>query len=393
MSSFSSLSQQLTKTIDKAVKKEQGIFFTPPNTVKKMIELLPETPKQILEPSCGSCEFITELSQRFTKAQITGIEFNSTIYESIQKQDFPNTTLINEDFLKYNTSTKYDLIIGNPPYFVMKKSEIDKEYYPYFEGRPNIFTLFIVKSLKMLSPGGILSFVLPKSFMNCLYYNKTREYIATKFKILNILICDDDYLETKQETVIVMLQNIDGENLRFSHQINQSIIFGTDETIQELIHLYSGATFLNKLGFDVNVGNVVWNQCKDILTDDASKTRLIYSSDIKNNELVYQTYTNHEKKNYIHKTGMIRPILVLNRGYGVGTYKFEYCLIQTDKEYLIENHLICINQKVERDDLLEMYQKIIVSFQNPLTSRFIELYFGNNAVNTTELCTLFPIYI
>ena len=59
--------------------------------------------------------------------------------------------------------------------------------------------------------------------MNCLYYNKTREYIATKFKILNILICDDDYLETKQETVIVMLQNIDGENLRFSHQINQSI--------------------------------------------------------------------------------------------------------------------------------------------------------------------------
>ena len=129
-----------------------------------MIELLPETPKQILEPSCGSCEFITELSQRFTKAQITGIEFNSTIYESIQKQDFPNTTLINEDFLKYNTSTKYDLIIGNPPYFVMKKSEIDKEYYPYFEGRPNIFTLFIVKSLKMLSPGGYLIFCTSQKF-------------------------------------------------------------------------------------------------------------------------------------------------------------------------------------------------------------------------------------
>ncbi len=393
MSTFSSLSQQLTKTLDKSVKKEQGIFFTPSNTVKKMIDLLPGTPKQILEPSCGSCEFITELSRRFKKAQITGIEYNTTIYESIQTMPLSNTQLLNEDFLKYKTETKYDLIIGNPPYFVMKKSDIGKEYYPYFDGRPNIFTLFIVKALKMLSPGGVLAFVLPTSFMNCLYYNKTREYIATKFKILNILSCEDDYLETKQETVIMMVQNIPGENQRFSLRINQSIVFGTEETVQELINLYSGATFLDRMGFDVNVGTVVWNQCKDILTDDATQTLLIYSSDIKNNRLIPQSYNNPEKKNYIHKQGTKRPVLVLNRGYGVGNYNFEYCLIQTDKEYLIENHLICINPKEERDDLLEMYQRIMNSFRDQRTSRFIELYFGNNAVNTTELCTLFPIYI
>ena len=36
------------------------------------------------------------------------------------------------------------------------------------------------------------------------------------------------------------------------------------------------------MGFKVSVGNVVWNQHKKILTDDSSKTRLIYSSDIVN---------------------------------------------------------------------------------------------------------------
>ena len=55
------------------------------------------------------------------------------------------------------------------------------------------------------------------------------------------------------------------------------------------------------MGFDVNVGNVVWNQCKDILTDDPNQTRLIYSSDIKNNKLEVRSYDNPEKKNFIQK--------------------------------------------------------------------------------------------
>ena len=34
---------------------------------------------------------------------------------------------------------KFDLIIGNPPYFVMKKTDVDESYHNYFDGRPNIF--------------------------------------------------------------------------------------------------------------------------------------------------------------------------------------------------------------------------------------------------------------
>ena len=58
--------------------------------------------------------------------------------------------------------------------------------------------------------------------------------------------------------------------------------------------------------------------------------------------------------------------MVVNRGYGKGEYKFNYCLIDLkDKEYLIENHLICIKPKRnEKEKLIKEYNKIIKSFEN-----------------------------
>ena len=72
-----------------------------------------------------------------------------------------------------------------------------------------IFILFIIKSLEKLKPGGILSFVLPNSFLNCLYYEKTRDFIVKKYQILNIIECHDKYLETGQETIILIIKKIE----------------------------------------------------------------------------------------------------------------------------------------------------------------------------------------
>ena len=42
----------------------------------------------------------------------------------------------------------------------MKKQEVNKKYTNYYEGRPNIFIIFIIKSLELLHDDGILAFVL-----------------------------------------------------------------------------------------------------------------------------------------------------------------------------------------------------------------------------------------
>ena len=424
---YSQTSKELTSSLSKKEKKDNGIYFTPPSCVRKNIELLkkylPGEIKEgftILEPSCGSGEYIKALCEddMLSLSKITGIEINKIIFDAIRKLHVThkntnintNVTLLNDDFIKYSCASTYNLIIGNPPYFVLKKEDVGSEYNKFYDGRPNIFVLFVIKCLGMLANGGILSFVLPKSFLNCLYYDKTRKYINDNFMILDIVECSDDkYIETAQETIIIILKKPntlpDSTHIRDATVIDNTeytlrvagsnyTIFNTKCNISIFKELYENATTLSALNFKVSVGTVVWNQCKDILTDDKDETLLIYSSDIANNKLEIKTYKSDEKKNYIRKSGSRNPIVVINRGYGTGEYKFNHCLIDSQQEYLIENHLICIEclEKTNREDIINKYKKVMMSFDDKRTSRFIEVYFGNSAINTTELKNVLPIY-
>lgn len=65
MSEFSELSRSLTASLTKEEKKNGEIFFTPPKCIQHILALLRAIPevyeniKTILEPSCGSGEFIS----------------------------------------------------------------------------------------------------------------------------------------------------------------------------------------------------------------------------------------------------------------------------------------------------------------------------------------------
>ena len=267
---YSTLSKELTSKLSKDEKKDNGIYFTPPSCIHTNLQLLypyMSSVTSILEPSCGSGEYINALHSIYPSLDIIGIEYNKTIYDSIVGHfSGKNITILNADYLQYKPLRKYDLIIGNPPYYVMKKDAVAKEYHKYFDGRPNIFILFIVKSLQLLNDNGILSFILPKNFLNCLYYDKTRAFIRDNFQILHIVNCKDDkYIETQQETIILIIKKcapsftIDIDNSPFILSISGHTIF-TDEQIR-FKELYEGSKTLSELGFKVSVGTVVWNQC------------------------------------------------------------------------------------------------------------------------------------
>ena len=398
---YSQLSKELTNKLSKTLKKNGGIYFTPPSIIAENIKLLEpymNIISNVLEPSCGSCEYINALLNNYKHLKITGLELNSTIYESIKELGSANVKLYNSDYLKYDNSETYDLIIGNPPYFVMKKEDVAKSYYKYFEGRPNIFILFIIKSITLINENGIISFVLPKNFLNCLYYDKTRKYINAHFQILNIVECvNSKYIETQQATILLIIRKMGSNVINNEDYIlerSNYTIFATKSNCAKLKTLLLNSRSLEELGFKVGIGSVVWNQCKDLLTNDASRTRLIYSSSIENNDLCLQSSNNSDKKNYITKKGVIGPMIVVNRGYGVGNYKFNYCLINENYEYLLENHLITIEyiKELPREELLNLYKKIITSLKHSNTLEFVAIYFGNNAINSTELSKILPIY-
>ena len=132
---FSNLSLDITKKISNDIKKKNGIYFTPPTIIRKIIKILKKNNhfdniNTILEPSCGSCEIINILNSNIKNKKITGIEFNDIIYDNIKNINFTNNNdinIINGDYLKYNENYEilYDLIIGNPPYYVLKKNLVD----------------------------------------------------------------------------------------------------------------------------------------------------------------------------------------------------------------------------------------------------------------------------
>jgi type I restriction-modification system DNA methylase subunit len=457
---YSALSVSITKSLDKETKKNEGIFFTPSSTVKYVLDKLKsefDHINKILEPSCGSCEFVKSINNMYPNKEITAIEYNKVIFSSIKHiGNTKNIKLINKDFLIYNPTKyiKYDLIIGNPPYFVMEpqiksdkqpeeknsaknddtqpkldkqpeekksakkkwkyhknenKYSFKKKYWKHFDGRPNIFIIFILKSFELLKNNGILCFILPNNFLNSSYYNKTREYIDNNSIILNIERCRDKYLETSQGTIILTLQKKEttnekglnelNPNTRFILQINDNTIFNDEESIKRMKELIKDSDTLETLKFNVKIGSVVWNQCKDKLTENKEETLLIYSSDITNCKLNIKNYITDKqttKHNYIKLDGLTGPILLLNRGYGKGLYKFNYCLLNEPKlKYLIENHLMCIrynDETISDDELVCLYNKIINSFENEKTTEFVKLYFENNAITTKELSTILPIY-
>lgn len=134
--SFTQLSLDITKKICKEDKKKFGIFFTPQETIKIMIERIKNhilNGIDILEPSCGSCEIISYIDKEFDNISITGIEHNDDIFEKIKNITFSNNvSILKDDFLKHSYSKKYDIIVGNPPYFVMSKKDYPSDYNLFF---------------------------------------------------------------------------------------------------------------------------------------------------------------------------------------------------------------------------------------------------------------------
>ena len=115
---FRQASKKFNASTTKEARAAEGIFFTPKKARDILFEKLTElgvAPKVILEPSFGSGEFIHDARRIYPGAQILGVEKNTELFKTVTCS---NSILTCADFLTW--TGKADLIIGNPPYFVMK---------------------------------------------------------------------------------------------------------------------------------------------------------------------------------------------------------------------------------------------------------------------------------
>ena len=377
---FRDLSNTLNKELSKEIRQNQGIFFTPKKARDLLFDKLAYTPTNILEPSFGSGEFIEDAILRYPNSKITGVEFNEKIFKSYKND---KVSLIHNDFMKYKSDTKFDCIIGNPPYFVIKEKNTK-----CMIGRPNIYVAFLYKCLELhLADKGVLAFILPTSLYNCSYYEPMRKYIYDNCSIEFVETLDVKYYETGQDTMLIVIKKEKDSSHQYFYKNYITPYY------QELNELVIGTTTIKDLGLFVKTGDVVWNQEKDKLSNEG--TLLIYSTNIVDGTLVLDNILSNklEKKQYIkdyHKTPIKGKAILVNRGYGNAKYKFNYVYVDL-KEFYGENHVNMILPKnIESEKNLELVKK---SFDDPRTSEFIKKFVGNGAMSKTEIETILPIFI
>jgi adenine-specific DNA-methyltransferase len=131
---------------------------------------------------------------------VTGVEIDTKLANDIMQtfKDVENVSIANDDFLKMTDDKKYDLIIGNPPYFEMKREDIDNNMYDKVMcGRTNIYTWFIYKSIQMLKLGGELRFIIHQTLLSGKYFSRIRSYIEETCDIIDIVNISENNLFNK----------------------------------------------------------------------------------------------------------------------------------------------------------------------------------------------------
>jgi type I restriction-modification system DNA methylase subunit len=189
--------------------------------IKSVISKCQHPGRMIVEKHLYGCDVDPE-SVRYTSAILRVFA-----YDEYYDEESTSTNVLQQDFIEWigNDKTSFDAIIGNPPYFTIggggkgrektKYHTLLKEHHyfgEHFRSQSDIFYYFIIGGLKLLKPGGILSFIVPSYWLENEYADKLRSFILKESNIEEII----DFTPHKVfETLSGKLIGVDTSIFRF----------------------------------------------------------------------------------------------------------------------------------------------------------------------------------
>lgn len=384
------------KNTDIKKRKKLGQYFTPKSIRELLLSKLPKKDNaDILDPACGSGEFLLSCKKYFKNPILYGFDIDKKLI-NIASKLVKNASIKNFDFLNIDINKKkYDYIIGNPPYFELKlNEEIKKKYFDIIKGRVNIFSLFIKTGLDLLKDGGYLAYVVPPSMNNGAYFSKLREYIIknSSLEYLHIIDGADNFHLANQKVMLIILKKTNSKkSSKYIFKKNGITIFTEDKKF--LNNAYENTVSLKDIGYTVKTGSIIWNEHKEKLTNDKNNsTLLIWASNINNGKIIIG-YTKGKPqyiKNISNDLIIKSRVVVVNRITGSSKDINIKAAIVNEKEFVCENHVNVIYMSKNANCNYSL-EDIFKALQDKTNIKVMRLISGNTQISKTELERLLPI--
>ena len=391
---FHPLSIKYMNQTELSHRKKHGQYFTPQSIRELLLSFLPQINSPVvLDPACGSGEFLLSASKKWKNPKLVGWELESQLVKLAQQIN-PSAIIKNIDTLQISTSQKFDFIIGNPPYFEMKLSDSQKsQFQDIVGGRMNIFSLFIKISLDHLKEDGYLGFVVPPSMNNGAFFSNLRNFIINTAEIVKIkIISSPSIFSNAQQQVMILILKKQKNTGKYLFRKNGIAIFTPNKS--KLLEAYKGKSTLFEQGFSVKTGSIVWNNNKKKLTNSAQNNQLlIWAHNLADGKLVLH---NSPKPQYIISEQVESgPVILVNRVTGTSSQaKIRAVFVPKSTRFLAENHVNIINPPAQINGkkvsvrLLKSIAKQISSDEN---CQLIKLITGNTQLSKNELWKLIPL--
>jgi adenine-specific DNA-methyltransferase len=365
--------------------------MTPRNLRARLLDNLDLYPGiRVLDPGCGTGEFLRDVLDRQPTAQITGWDSDHRILKCAEEL-VPEGEFVCRDALDPSLAEPFDLVIGNPPYFQFRASSPVRKYFAdVISGRPNIFSLFFKVGIENLRDGGQLGYVVPPSMNNGAYFNSLRAYIKSMAAIEFLeIFADPFHFEDAQTAVQLIVIRKGRQSDAYSISVpvggrkSNLLLFASDA--DDLAGILAGGRSLDSLGFTAVTGTVVWNTRKSDLRSEKvdGAVQLVWAHNIRGGRVMIDE-TNEKRPQYVVNTEPLTgPAIVVNRIVGsVGSGELRAGLIESGRKFVGENHVNVIlptpGAEISCEQLLSLLMEPEVITQ-------VRKITGNTQISATEL--------
>ena len=182
-----------------AMESTLTAFYTPPIVIKAMYEALDRlgfSQGNILEPSCGTGNFLGLLPDSMEKSKLHGIEIDP-LSGRIAKQLYQKASIAIEGFEDTKLpDNHFDVVLGNIPFGEFKVNDSRYNAQKFL-----IHDYFIAKALDKVRAGGVVMFITSKGTMDKAS-PEVRKYIAQRAELLGAVRLPDNTFRANAGTEV-----------------------------------------------------------------------------------------------------------------------------------------------------------------------------------------------